>query len=256
MSASAPARPAPRCSRLVAARGGRLDLHRGVRGHDCAFGPRDARAARHDRRCARPRVYPRLVRAAASASARPTRTALWDSDDLVALLRIGAREMARLDRLRRRLRPVPRPLHRLATLPRQHPPRRARATSPPTTTSATSSSRRFLDPSDDVLVRPVRARGSVARGGPASTSSSASAERLELAPDDHLLEIGTGWGGFAVHAAAHYGCRVTTTTISREQHEYAPSARPQRRTRGPGARCSAPTTATSRAPSTSSSRSR
>jgi cyclopropane-fatty-acyl-phospholipid synthase len=44
---------------------------------------------------------------------------------------------------------------------------------------------------------------------------------LRLAPDDHVVEIGTGWGGFAVHAAQHYGCRVTTTTLSREQHAYA-----------------------------------
>jgi cyclopropane-fatty-acyl-phospholipid synthase len=45
--------------------------------------------------------------------------------------------------------------------------------------------------------------------------------QLELEPGDHLLEIGTGWGGMAIHAARHYGCRVTTTTISREQYEYA-----------------------------------
>ncbi len=44
---------------------------------------------------------------------------------------------------------------------------------------------------------------------------------LRLAPTDHLVEIGTGWGGMALHAARHYGCRVTTTTISREQHDYA-----------------------------------
>jgi cyclopropane-fatty-acyl-phospholipid synthase len=44
---------------------------------------------------------------------------------------------------------------------------------------------------------------------------------LALCPDDHLLEIGTGWGGLAIHAARHYGCRVTTTTISRAQHDYA-----------------------------------
>jgi cyclopropane-fatty-acyl-phospholipid synthase len=43
--------------------------------------------------------------------------------------------------------------------------------------------------------------------------------RLEL--KDHVLEIGTGWGGFAEHAVKHYGCRVTTTTISRQQYEYA-----------------------------------
>jgi cyclopropane-fatty-acyl-phospholipid synthase len=45
--------------------------------------------------------------------------------------------------------------------------------------------------------------------------------KLQLTRDDHVLEIGTGWGGFAAHAATHYGCRVTTTTISREQHAYA-----------------------------------
>jgi cyclopropane-fatty-acyl-phospholipid synthase len=45
--------------------------------------------------------------------------------------------------------------------------------------------------------------------------------KLALTPDDHVLEIGTGWGGFALYAATHHGCRVTTTTISREQHEMA-----------------------------------
>jgi cyclopropane-fatty-acyl-phospholipid synthase len=46
-------------------------------------------------------------------------------------------------------------------------------------------------------------------------------QKLKLKPSDHLLEIGTGWGGFAIHAAENYGCRVTTTTISREQYAYA-----------------------------------
>ncbi len=45
--------------------------------------------------------------------------------------------------------------------------------------------------------------------------------KLRLGPDDHVLEIGTGWGGFALHAARHYGCRVTTTTISGEQYQLA-----------------------------------
>ena len=45
--------------------------------------------------------------------------------------------------------------------------------------------------------------------------------KLELKPSDHLLEIGTGWGGLALHAARHFGCRVTTTTISREQWKLA-----------------------------------
>jgi len=46
-------------------------------------------------------------------------------------------------------------------------------------------------------------------------------ERLQLTADDHLVEIGTGWGGLALFAAQNYGCRVTTTTISKEQYEKA-----------------------------------
>lgn len=45
--------------------------------------------------------------------------------------------------------------------------------------------------------------------------------KLELKADDHVIEIGTGWGSFAIHAAANYGCRVTTTTISDQQYSLA-----------------------------------
>lgn len=53
--------------------------------------------------------------------------------------------------------------------------------------------------------------------------------KLCLSQNDHLLEIGTGWGGFSIHAAKHYGCRITTTTISTQQHAYA-----ERRFQGEG----------------------
>ncbi len=45
--------------------------------------------------------------------------------------------------------------------------------------------------------------------------------KLNLSETDSVVEIGTGWGGFAIHAARNYGCHVTTTTISAEQHAYA-----------------------------------
>jgi len=44
--------------------------------------------------------------------------------------------------------------------------------------------------------------------------------KLDLRPDDHLVEIGSGWGGFAIHAAVRYGTRVTTTTVSEAQRAY------------------------------------
>jgi cyclopropane-fatty-acyl-phospholipid synthase len=63
---------------------------------------------------------------------------------------------------------------------------------------------------------------------PESTLAEASAAKnerlcrmLALRPRDRLLEIGAGWGGFAIHAASRHGCHVTTTTISREQHAFA-----------------------------------
>lgn len=49
-------------------------------------------------------------------------------------------------------------------------------------------------------------------------------QKLRLTEDDHVVEIGTGWGGFAVYAASTRGCRITTTTISREQFDVAVSA--------------------------------
>ena len=70
------------------------------------------------------------------------------------------------------------------------------------------SSAIFEDPADSLETAAVAKLDEICR-------------QLELSPDDHLLEIGTGWGGMAIHAASRYGCRVTTTTISREQYEHA-----------------------------------
>ncbi|MDI6451222.1 cyclopropane-fatty-acyl-phospholipid synthase family protein [Anaerobaca lacustris] len=63
---------------------------------------------------------------------------------------------------------------------------------------------------------------------PSSTLAEASIEKydricrkLHLNPADHVIEIGCGWGGFAIHAAGQYGCRVTGTTISQQQYDWA-----------------------------------
>ncbi len=66
----------------------------------------------------------------------------------------------------------------------------------------------FADPSDTLEVAQWRKLERICR-------------KLDLQPGDHLVEIGTGWGGMAIHAARNFGCRVTTTTISREQHALA-----------------------------------
>jgi cyclopropane-fatty-acyl-phospholipid synthase len=140
----------------------------------------------------------------------------WDSDDLVVLVRIAAREMPRLDRWRRPMAPLRNLLSRM--------PRNTRAGARRHIAAhydlGNDLFRLFLDEtmtySCAVFERP---RASLREAQEAKLERVC--RKLDLGPQDHLLEIGGGWGSFAVHAAGRFGCRVTTTTISRAQHEVA-----------------------------------
>ncbi|HEX5852378.1 MAG TPA: cyclopropane-fatty-acyl-phospholipid synthase family protein [Solirubrobacteraceae bacterium] len=145
---------------------------------------------------------------------------LWECDDLVALTRIAALNVGALDRLRRIFTPVLIPVQRWARWLARNTPRRSRKRIAAHYDLGNELFSLFLDPtmmySCAVFERPD------------ATLEEASLAKLErvcdklaLGPRDHVLEIGAGWGGFAVYAAEKHGCRVTTTTISREQHAYA-----------------------------------
>lgn len=145
---------------------------------------------------------------------------MWDCDDLVALTRIAAINVPALDRARRLAAPLLAPVQRLARRLSRNTPRRARRRIEAHYDLGNDLFALFLDEtmmySCAVFERP---------GASLREASEAKLERicrrLALGPEDHVLEIGTGWGGFALHAASRYGCRVTTTTISRQQHAYA-----------------------------------
>ncbi|MGO9487409.1 MAG: class I SAM-dependent methyltransferase [Solirubrobacteraceae bacterium] len=145
---------------------------------------------------------------------------LWECDDLVAMTRIAALNVAALDRLRRIVAPVLIPAQRWARWLGRNTPQRSRRRIAAHYDLGNEMFALFLDAtmmySCAVFERP---------GASLQEASEAKLERvcrkLELGPQDHVLEIGTGWGGFAIHAARHHRCRVTTTTISREQHAYA-----------------------------------
>jgi cyclopropane-fatty-acyl-phospholipid synthase len=145
---------------------------------------------------------------------------LWDCDDLVALTRIAARNVGALDRLRRIFAPALIPVQRWVRWLARNTPVRSRERIAAHYDLGNELFSQFLDPtmmySCAVFETPETTL---------EAASLAKLERvcakLELKPSDHVLEIGTGWGGFALYAAEHYGCRVTTTTISAEQHAYA-----------------------------------
>jgi cyclopropane-fatty-acyl-phospholipid synthase len=142
----------------------------------------------------------------------------WDSPDLTALIRVAALNTSELDDVRRRLTPLREPFQRL---------RSARSTE---TQSAKDISSHYDLGNGlySLMLDPTMMYSAAYFERPDMTLEEASiaklelvCEKLDLRAEDHVVEIGTGWGGFAVHAATTRGCRVTTTTISREQFRFA-----------------------------------
>ena len=174
------------------------------------------RAALGDRARSR-RALPGSAAARQPGAGRHVRRRRWDSDDLVALVRIGARELPRLDRFSRRLAPMRSAFTRIPRNTRDAARRHIAAHYD----LGNDMFRTFLDETMTYSCAYFESPGRDAARGPGGEARPRSAASSSWAPDDHVVEIGTGWGSFAMHAAGRYGCRVTTTTISREQHELA-----------------------------------
>jgi cyclopropane-fatty-acyl-phospholipid synthase len=144
----------------------------------------------------------------------------WQTDDLVALIRIAARELRQMDGVRGAIA-RPRGLwHRVRGLVPEN-----------TRTGARSNISAHYDLGNDLFASFLDERmmyscayfadDTISLEGAQLAKLDRICDQLRLGPENHLLEIGTGWGGMAIHAARRSGCRVTTTTISREQYELA-----------------------------------
>ena len=145
---------------------------------------------------------------------------LWETDDLVPLIRIAARELREFDGLRGLVARPRGVWHKLRGLV----PENTRA-------GARSNISAHYDLGNDLFAAFLDERMMYScaywPSGEASLEDAQLAkldricDRLRLGPENHLLEIGTGWGGMAIHAARRSGCRVTTTTISKQQFDLA-----------------------------------
>ena len=144
----------------------------------------------------------------------------WDSPDLTAVFEVAARNLHGIDELRRRLTPVREPFQRARSVWVRNTPARSR----------TDISRHY-DLGNELfalmLDETMMYSSAVFERREMSLAEASYAKlerlcgKLGLRACDEVIEIGTGWGGFALHAASTRGCRVTTTTISREQREFA-----------------------------------
>jgi cyclopropane-fatty-acyl-phospholipid synthase len=165
------------------------------------------------------RVWPMLLRGSRGL-AEAFAQGLWDSPDLVALIRLAARNAQGLDRLRARLAPLRWPSQRAAALLRPGTKRQARRDISAHYDLGNELFARMLDPTMSYSCA-IFERHEMTLEQAQVAKLERICEKLELGPHDRVIEIGSGWGAFALHAARTRGCHVTTTTISREQHEYA-----------------------------------
>jgi cyclopropane-fatty-acyl-phospholipid synthase len=168
-------------------------------------------------RCAR--TWPLLLRGSRGL-ADAYAVGMWESPDLVALIRLAAANVRGLDRPRRLLAAL--------TAPFDRPGAHRRSS---TRVSRQRDARAHYDLGEELFTRmldPTLSYSCAYFERDSMTLEQAQVAKLEricdkLALDagDRVLEIGSGWGAFALHAAGSRGCDVTTTTISRAQHEYA-----------------------------------
>jgi len=144
----------------------------------------------------------------------------WQCDDLTSLVRIFVRNRHVLDRLDSGLSRLTMPINKLIHFFRRNTRRGSRENIAAHYDLGNDLFSLFLD---DTMMYSC----GIFEHPDASMKQASLAkidricQKLDLQPEDRVIEIGTGWGGFAIHAARHYGCHVTTTTISKEQFNYA-----------------------------------
>ena len=167
-----------------------------------------------------PDMFRRLLTGGTLAASRSYVRGEWRADDLTAVCRIVARNMNVADRLDSGWARLSRPIFNAVHWARRNTRAGSRRNISAHYDLGNSFFQLFLDDS-------MTYSCGVFETGDASLAEAQRAKidricrKLQLKPTDHLLEIGTGWGSLAIHAASRYGCRVTTTTISRAQQELA-----------------------------------
>ena len=169
------------------------------------------------------RAYEQVLRQGSVGLGESYADGWWDVDDLTAFLRVLLRSLRpghdRRDRFHRRISPLVDPVLRLR---RPDPARDARHV------------RAHYDLGNEFFARlldetmayscAIFDRPGISLADASRAKFDRLARTLDLQPGDRLLEIGTGWAGFAIHVATNFGCQVTTTTVSELQFEHARAA--------------------------------
>lgn len=167
-----------------------------------------------------PRFYSQVLLGGSLGAGETYLRGLWETDDLTSLLRIFVRNLHIADRLEGLFSLVGAPLARIQHFLRENTPRGSRRNIYAHYDLGNDFFALFLDETMTYSAGIFERADSTLRDASVAKLDRI-CRKLRLCSSDHVIEIGSGWGSFAIHAASQYGCRVTTTTISEEQHALA-----------------------------------
>ena len=204
-------------AKLSALREGRLVVEEGGRSESYGEPDSPLRAAIRVRD---PAFWSALARRGSLGAAESYMDGCWSSDDLAAVIRVAARNRVFLEGLERGPSRLAAPAQRLLHALRRNTRRGARRNIAAHYDLGNEFFSLFLDPSLTYSCA-VFEREGMSLEEAQSAKYERLCRKLGLRPQHRVLEIGGGWGSFAIHAAGRHGCRVTTATISREQLELA-----------------------------------
>ncbi|CAM3986188.1 SAM-dependent methyltransferase [Shewanella aquimarina] len=167
-----------------------------------------------------PSFYRDLIQGGSIGAAEAFLDGKWTSPDLTLLIQLMARNQTRLDALEQKVAWLTRIKHLFLRLSQRNTEQGAKRNILAHYDIGNELYERFLDSSmlyscalyDEAAQSLAQAQQNKLR---------TICDKLELKPGEHVLEIGTGWGALAIYMAQHYGCQVTTTTISDAQYQYA-----------------------------------
>lgn len=166
----------------------------------------------HDVNC-----YSDILTGGSIGAAEAYMTGDWTSPDLTQLVRVMAKNMDILDQMEGGIAAISKPMlkwfHRL----NQNTEKGSRRNIASHYDLGNDFFKLFLDPTMMYSSGIFPHKGATMQQA-SETKLRRICDKLQLSEDDHVVEIGTGWGGFAIFAAKHYGCKVKTTTISEQQY--------------------------------------
>lgn len=167
-----------------------------------------------------PGFYSRLLQGGSIAAGEAYMDGWWDSPDLTALMKLMALNLRALDKLEEQGSWLTKLLYKFSHWSNRNSEENSRKNIHAHYDLGNNLYEAFLD--TNMLYSSALYNHADDSLEQAQTNKmDRLCQQLELKPTDHVVEIGTGWGAMAIYMAEQYGCQVTTTTISEEQHAYA-----------------------------------